>query len=68
VGETGVGKEIIAEFIHRNSSRSAQAFIKVGLSTLPPELLESELFRHEKGAYTNAMSGKMDCLNLQTPE
>jgi transcriptional regulator with GAF, ATPase, and Fis domain len=64
VGETGVGKEIIAEFIHRNSSRSAKPLIKVGLSTLPPELLESELFGHEKGAYTNALSEKKGLFEL----
>lgn len=54
VGETGVGKEIIAEYIHRTSSRSNGPFVKLGLSAMPAELIESELFGHEKGAYTTA--------------
>lgn len=53
-GETGVGKELFAEYIHRVSNRSHQSLIKVGLSTLPPNLIESELFGHEKGAFTGS--------------
>jgi len=54
IGETGVGKEIIAEYIHKTSSRSQGPFVKLGLSAMPEELLESELFGHEKGAFTTA--------------
>ncbi len=58
VGETGVGKEIFADYIHHSSDRRDQSFVKVGLSALPAELLESELFGHEKGAFTSAHSEK----------
>jgi two-component system, NtrC family, response regulator PilR len=64
IGETGVGKELIAEYIHRTSPRSEKPFVKVGLSALPPELLESELFGHEKGAYTSAASEKKGLFEL----
>lgn len=58
VGETGVGKEIFADYIHRTSHRKDRPFVKVSLSALPPELLESELFGHEKGSFTSAHSEK----------
>jgi len=58
IGETGVGKEIFAEYIHRTSSRALKPFVKIGLAALPSELLSSELFGHEKGAYTSASSEK----------
>jgi DNA-binding NtrC family response regulator len=64
VGETGVGKELIAEYIHRASPRAHHPFIKVGLATLPPELLESELFGHEAGAYTHALREKKGLFEL----
>lgn len=58
VGETGVGKEIFAEYVHRTSSRSGNPFVKLSLSALPVDLMESELFGHEKGSYTSAHSDK----------
>ena len=64
IGETGVGKELFAEYIHRTSKRQMQPFIKVGLSALPAELLESELFGHEKGAFTSAGNEKKGLFEL----
>jgi transcriptional regulator with PAS, ATPase and Fis domain len=64
IGETGVGKELIAEYVHRSSPREAQPLVKVGLSALPPELLENELFGHERGAYTNAAVEKKGLFEL----
>ena len=64
VGETGVGKELLAEYIHRSSPRRERPFVKVGLSALPPELVESELFGHEPGAYTSASREKKGLFEL----
>jgi len=55
IGETGVGKEIFAEYIHRISERSQGPLVKVGLSSIPADLLASELFGHEQGAFTSAL-------------
>jgi transcriptional regulator with GAF, ATPase, and Fis domain len=60
-GETGVGKEIIANAIHRMSRRNKGPFIQVNCGAIPETLIDSELFGHEKGAFTGAISQKRGC-------
>jgi two-component system, NtrC family, response regulator AtoC len=57
-GESGVGKDLIARLIHQRSSRAAGPFIKINSTAIPENLLESELFGYEKGAFTGAVSSK----------
>ncbi|MBW2598683.1 MAG: sigma-54-dependent Fis family transcriptional regulator [Deltaproteobacteria bacterium] len=69
MGENGTGKELVARSIHRQSSRSDKSFIEVNCAAIPEELIESELFGHEKGAFTGATEkkrGKFDLANKGT--
>jgi formate hydrogenlyase transcriptional activator len=63
-GETGTGKEIIARFIHEQSPRRSKPFVKVDCASLPVGLIESEIFGHEKGAFTDARNRKLGRFEL----
>ena len=63
-GETGTGKELIARAIHKRSQRSARAFVSVNCAATPPSLIASELFGHEKGAFTGALQRRLGRFEL----
>jgi two-component system, NtrC family, response regulator AtoC len=63
-GETGTGKELFAEFIHRNSTRSEKPFVAINCASLPDQLIESELFGYEKGAFTDAKTSKQGLVEI----
>jgi two-component system nitrogen regulation response regulator NtrX len=63
-GENGVGKELVAAAIHRQSPRKDKPFIKLNCAAIPKDLIESELFGHEKGAFTGALSKKLGKFEL----
>lgn len=58
LGESGVGKEVFANFIHKNSKRSEKPFVAINMAAIPDNLIESELFGYEKGAFTDAQAAK----------
>ena len=64
LGETGVGKEVFSRAVHRASARAAGPFVELNCAALTESLLESELFGHEKGAFTNAVSAKPGLLEM----
>jgi transcriptional regulator with PAS, ATPase and Fis domain len=64
MGESGTGKELIARFVHANSKRAPNPFIAVNCGAIPPDLLESEMFGHERGAFTGAVGTRMGLFQL----
>ena len=63
-GETGTGKELFAEYIHKHSTRREMPFVIINCASLPDQLIESELFGHEKGAFTDAKSTKQGLVEI----
>ena len=64
-GESGTGKEVVAKLIHEMSDRATSPFVPVNCGAIPSELLESELFGHEKGSFTGAVAARKGASNWQ---
>jgi two-component system response regulator PilR (NtrC family) len=63
-GESGTGKEVLARYLHEHSERHAEPFVAVNCAAIPPDLLESEFFGHEAGAFTGATQSRIGVLEL----
>ncbi|MDA3859738.1 MAG: sigma-54 dependent transcriptional regulator [Melioribacteraceae bacterium] len=63
-GDTGTGKELFAEFVHKHSNRDSKPFVAINCASLPDALFESELFGHEKGAFTDAKTSKQGLVEM----
>ena len=63
-GETGTGKQLFAEYIHKHSTRADKPFVVINCASLPDQLIESELFGHERGAFTDAKSSKQGLVEI----
>jgi DNA-binding NtrC family response regulator len=63
-GESGTGKEVVAQLIHTQSNRAQKQFVALNCATLPKDIIENELFGHEKGAFTGALQKKIGCFEL----
>ncbi|WP_069636439.1 sigma-54-dependent transcriptional regulator [Campylobacter pinnipediorum] len=64
IGESGVGKEVFAKYIHKNSNRKDKPFVAINMAAIPENLIESELFGYEKGAFTDAIAQKIGQFEL----
>ena len=64
IGESGTGKELLASYIHKNSTRKENPYVTINCASIPDTLLESELFGHEKGSYTDAHQLKQGLVEI----